>query len=72
MADGRARSEWGRQAALQAQIANMVRDKSKSKPYTANDFDPTAKRSEPQKKPTGIEALKIFVPGVKRKRKPVK
>ena len=60
MADGRQRSEWARNSALMALIANTQRDPKKSRALRPSDFDPFA-RSAPAAN-VGVGVLKtVFI-----------
>lgn len=63
MLDGHSEASWAHTASIMALIANVNRDpKRRSTPFTANDFNPYAKRVEPQRIKVKFSALKsIFV-----------
>ena len=60
MAEGRQRSEWARNSALMALIANTQRDPKKSRAFRPSDFDPFSGPSPAAK--VGVGVLKtVFI-----------
>lgn len=60
MADGRQRSEWARNSALMALIANTQRDPKKTRALRPSDFDPFARTASATK--VGVDVLKtVFI-----------
>lgn len=54
MAEGRQRSEWARNAALMALIANTQRDPKKSRAFRPGDFDPFSGSAPAAKVDVGV------------------
>lgn len=63
MAEARSRERWARTAALMALTANCHRDPKKTRLFQPADFDPHRGRKDAPPAKTGIDALKVFVPG---------
>lgn len=63
MAEGRSRDEWTRTASMMALIANVNRDPNKAA-FLPSDFLPEGMKDKSPPPKVGIDALKVFVPGV--------
>lgn len=66
MSEARSRDNWAHTASILALTANCHRDPKKSKPFTAEDFNPHAHEDKKNKDPMeGFYALKAFFPDKK-------